>query len=377
MLPVTWKCAIFVVIMMFAYGTNIAFAQDQNLGRLRIASFVCPRQVAPGSVFSVNLDIEYEVRTNATIRGAIFEGIVNASTPLWQSDVASVSGGGDKVWVINFTAPITEGTIQLSAFAYYLENGVWKFYNDTVLGPGFRVASFKVARTATLQVALGLPGVQLTLGNISETTTRTGSANVTLPVGVTYTLSVPYVSEYANLTRMVFNGWQDGNNQTNRNISLDGDTQLIGSYRTQYLLRVTSNLSSHSYERWYDVGANVTLQEVDSAPMLWPLRLLGAKYVFSGWSGDVNSGSTKIAFSMNSPTNIHANFSIAYGTLIVFPIVIAVGIIGELVLLALKRKKTLRFRAESSKSMPNCSNCGTLLEAGWAHCLHCGAKVDS
>ncbi len=373
----TWKYVILVVIMSLSFGTNQVFADDQILGRVRIASFVYPRQVAPSMVFSVNLDIEYEVRTDVTIRGVIFEVVANASTPLWQSDATRVSGGGDKVWTINLTAPLTEGTLQLSAYAYYLENGVWEFYNDTVLGPGFKDVSIKVARDANLQVELGVSGVELKLGNLSETTSQVGEVGFTLVIGTTYSLSVPYVLEYENSTRIIFIGWQDGINQTNRVISIDGDTELVGSYRTQYLLRVTSTLASHSYQKWYDAESNVTLQEVDSVPMIWPLGLLGGKYVFSGWSGDVNSASAEINFTMNSPTTVHANFSLAYGILIVFSIIVAVGVAAELFLLALKRKQTIQIDARSSESMPTCSNCGTVIEEGWVHCTHCGAELDS
>lgn len=377
MFRATWKCATLVVIMLLSFGTNQVFAEDQNLGRVRIASFVYPRQVAPGTVFQVSLDIEYEVRTDVTIQGAIFEGEVNASNPVWQSDTTSVSGGGDKVWTIQLTAPATEGTLQLSVYAYYLENGVWKFYNDTILGPGVRGFSIKVARNANVQVELGVPGVELKLGNLSETTSQAGIAGFTIPVGTIYSLSVPYVLEYENSTRLIFIGWQDGSNQTNRVISIDEDTQLVGSYRTQYLLRVTSTLSNHSYQKWYDAKSNVTLQEVNSVPMTWPFDLLGAKYVFSGWSGDATSRSAEITFTMNSPMTVHAGFSIAYGILIVFPIIIALAVASELALLALKRKQTIRTNVHSPKSMPTCSKCGTVIEEGWVHCTHCGAKLDS
>lgn len=372
-----WKCTLIVAILVLSFCTIGVFAQETSIGRVRIASFVCPRQVAPDSVFSVTLDMEYEIRMNASVRAIIFGSMANASTPLWQSDVANVSGGGDKVWTINFTAPPTEGTIQLSAYAYYFDNGTWKFYNDTVLGPGFRQVAIKVARNAVLQVEVGVPGLELTLGNLSATTTSTGDVGVSLLVGMNYTLSVPGVMQYPNSTRIIFDGWQDGNNQTSRIISIDGDTQLVGSYRTQYLLRVNSTVSSYSYEKWYDAGSTVTLQSVDSVPMFWPLGLLGGKYDFSGWSGDVNSRSGEINFTMNSPKNIYANFSIEYGALIVIPIIIAAGVIGEASLLVLKRKKTARVNAEPAISVSTCPNCGESIEEGWQHCIHCGGKLGS
>ena len=249
-----WKGTLIVFIMVFSFFTVGVFAEDQSLGRVRIASFVGPGQVAPDTAFSLSLDVEYEVREATIIRAAIFEGLLNEGAPLWQSDNASVAGGGDKVWTLNLTAPSVEGTIQFSAYAYYLDNGVWKFYNDTVLGPGYGQVTIKVSRYATLKVDLGVPGLAVTLGNSSDTTTQAGDLNATLLVGMPYQLSVPSDQEYQNSTRIVFSGWQDGNNQTQRRISLTGDTQLIGYYRAQYLLKVTSSQSGYSYQKWYDAG---------------------------------------------------------------------------------------------------------------------------
>ncbi len=365
-----------LVIMVLSFTTSGVFAEEQSLGRVRIASFVCPRQVAPSSVFSVDLDLEYEVRTNASIRAAIFGDLTNASA-LWQSDVVIVSGGGDKVWTVSLNAPAAEGTIRLSAYAYYLDTGTWKFYSDTILGPGLRQVFIKVAPNAALQVELGVPGLKFTLGNLSESTMETGRAEAMLPVGMAYALSIPPVVEYQNATRLIFNRWGDGNNQTSRIITLDGDTQLLGSYRTEYLLRVSSTLSEYSFEKWYDAGSNVTLRQVDSVPMVWPLGSFGAKYVFSGWSGDVSSRSSDINFTMDTPKSIDANFTVDFGFLPVILVIIASGIIGEAVLLALRRKKTAGSNADFSKSKHVCPNCGGMVEKGWVNCINCGSKLGS
>jgi len=369
-----WKGTLIVFIMAFSFFTVGVFAEDQSLGRVRIASFVGPRQVAPDTAFSLSLDVEYEVRAATTIRAAIFEGLLSVGAPLWQSDNASVAGGGDKVWTLNLTAPSFEGTIQFSAYAYYLDNGVWKFYNDTVLGPGYGQVTIKVSRYATLKVDLGVPGLAVTLGNSSEMTTQAGDLNATLLVGMPYQLSVPSDQEYQNSTRIIFSGWQDGTNQTQRFISLTGDTQLIGYYRRQYLLKVTSSQSGYSYQKWHDAGSNATLQEVNFVPTSWSLALFGGKYVFSGWSGDVNSRSSEISFTMNSPKIIYANFSIDYG-LLIFPIIVALGIIGEIILLALRRQKRTKTTLGPSTERPTCPNCGEDIEKEWVHCIHCGNNL--
>jgi len=376
-LLLAWKSALVVFIMAFSLFTVGVFADDLNLGRVRIASFSGPRQVAPNAAFSLSLDVEYEVREAATIRAAIFEGLLNSSAPLWQSDNASVAGGGDKVWTVNFTAPSAEGTIQFSAYAYYLDNGTWRFYNDTVLGPGYAQIRIKVLRYATLSVDLGVPGLPVTLGNSSETTTQTGDLNATLLVGMPYQLSVPSDKEYQNSTRIVFTGWQNGNNQTQRIVSLTEDTQLVGYYRPQYLLQASSSQSGYSYQKWCDAGSNVTLQEVNFVPTSSTLTFFGGKYVFSGWSGDVASPSSEISFTMNSPKTIYANFSTDYGFLIILPIIVASGIIGEIILLALRRRKRAHGTLEPSTKRATCPNCGEVVEEEWVHCIHCGTNLSS
>jgi hypothetical protein len=370
-----WKASLIVFVMVFSFTTVGVFAEDQNPGRVRIASFVGPRQVAPDTAFSLSLDVEFEVRVATTIRAAIFEGLLNVGAPLWQSDVASVAGGGDKVWTVNFTAPSAEGTIQFSGYAYYLDNGVWKFYNDTVLGPGYGQVTINVSRYAILKVELGVPGLSVTLGNSSVITSQTGDLNASLLVDVPYQLSIPPDREYQNSTRIAFTGWQDGNNQTQRTVSLTGDTQLVGYYRTQYLLKVTSSQSGYSYQKWYDAGSNATLQEINFVPTSWLLALFGGKYLFSAWSGDVNSRSKEISIAMSSPKTIYANFYIDYG-LSILTLIVALGIIGEVVLLTLRRRKRAQAGLERSTEKLTCPNCGEAVEEEWGHCIHCGSHLS-
>jgi ribosomal protein L32 len=366
--------AILVVILFLSLVNGQALA-DQEVGRVRVASFVCPRQVAPGKVFSASLDIEYEVRTSVTIRGAISEKIRDAEALVWLSGTAVVSGGGDKVWTVNITAPLQEGALELTAYAYYLQGSVWTINNVTVLGPGSSEALIKVARDANLRVQLGVPGVELKLGNSSEKTSQQGEADASIPIGIPISLAVPDTVDYQNFTRLVFNGWRDGSNQSSRIISIDEDTQVVGTYRTQYLLRVTSNLPSRSYQQWYGSGSNVTIQEPNSVPFAWPLDVFGTNYVFSGWSGDVSSESTELNFTMNAPTTIHANFSVAYGPQLAFFVVISLGIAAESIVLSLKRKRRTGDKTQSQPLMRTCPNCGYEIEEEWAHCIHCGVKL--
>lgn len=367
-----------LLILLATLSITSVSAQSPNVGRLRIARFQSPRQVAPNNVFMVSLDVEYAVRENATMRAAIYRTADDSQ--LWQSEVTKIAGGGDRVWDIKLSTPPTETVMQLSAYAYFQENGVWKYYNDTLNGPGSRQISIKVAKNANMQIDLGVGGIQLTVGNLSEKTSPIGSMMITLPVGNSYTISLPQTVELGNSTRVVFQRWNDGNNQTQRPVLLDGDVKLVGSYRTQYQLRVASILSNYSYTRWVDAGSNVTLQAVNNATMGWPLAALDLKYTFTGWSGDVTSPSLGISFMMNSPKTINANFSIDYRPL-VLPAIFAAGLLGAIVLALLRRRIGTRTQdepeAEPADPSLRCKNCDSEVEEDWEHCIKCGAKLGT
>lgn len=241
-----------VVLLLLVSGPLIVYAQEANVGLLRIAQFQPPRQVAPNSVFSVSLDVEYAVHgENASVRSAIYLGpfTPNERGPLWQSPIVNVTGGGDLTWNVSLTAPANDGLMQLTAFAYYLNGEIWEYFNDSIQGPGYEQLSVKVASTATLEIDLGAAGLQITVANSTQQTSDSGNASIVLPVDRTYNVSVPTDVELKNSTRLVFSGWSDGNSNTVRSVLLDGDVKLAGFYRHQYLLQVASPVSTYSYSK--------------------------------------------------------------------------------------------------------------------------------
>jgi len=372
-----------IVLLLLSSSPLAVYAQEPNVGILRIAKFQPPRQVAPNSVFTVSLDVEYAAHdVNASIRSAIFPGpfTLNESSPLWQSHPVNVTGGGDLTWNVTLTAPTKEGIMQLTAFAYYLNGGTWQYYNDSLQGPGYLELSVKVASTANLEIDLGAAGLQLTVANSTQETSGSGGVNVTLPVDRLYNVSVPAFVELKNSTKLIFNGWSDGINDTARSVLLDGDVRIAASYRHQYLLQVESPVSTYSYSKWYDAGSNITLQANSTVPFGSPLNLLGLKYVFQGWTGDVKSTLNEVNVTMNSPKSINASFSADYSPL-VLPTVLGAGIIGAIILMMLRRRRTpttspeeTAESAEQAESLV-CSSCGKTVEKDWKHCIHCGADL--
>lgn len=377
-LAVTHGCLFLaILILIFSAGIVVVLADEPNVGTLRFDSFLVPREVAPNSVFSVNLDVEYALHgrpNNATIRAAIYKGSLNFSDPLWQSNPVTVSLGGEQIWNVTLTSPSTEGEFTLVAAAYFLDQDTWRFFNNSINGPGIVQAVIRVEKTATFDVNLGVSGVPVTVDNQTFTTSMNGDARTILFVGNTYAVSVEPFVEFRNSTRIVFNGWSNGNNEADRSVVVDGDVNLVGSYRTQYKLLVNSPLSS-SYSEWHDAGSTAEVRIASSVPMDWPFGLLGLQYKFVGWTGDVNSSLSRVNVTMNAPKTLNANFSADY-TRLIMPGVTALGVTAIVTFIFTRRLKMEYKSRSADESSLLCHKCGEVVEDDWTHCMRCGSKLE-
>ena len=370
-----------VTFIALSFWTIAVPAQSQNVGLLKIVNENYPRQVPPSDKFTVSVDVEYAVSTNATIRAVVVNGSLNANGPeLWHSASANIAGGGDKIWTFNLTSPSTEGAMLFTFIAYYYsDNGTWAYFNDTTFGPGYAQIGIKVATLANLGIYLGYSNVQVSIGNVTIGTDAKGVATELLPVGRQYLIVVPPIVQFDNSTRFAFNSWEDGANETSRTWMLDGDTQLNATYRPQYLVQINSIVSTYSSSQWYNKGANLTLRAEDSVPMNWPLGELGLKYTFLSWSGGVNSQSTQVNVTVNGPMNISANFTADYSGLMIL-IIPVIGILGATALFVLRKRGGKDIPAANepkSETTKVCPKCNESVETGWNNCIYCGAKLGS
>ena len=359
-----------------------AVSAAPNVGMLRVASFVCPREVAPGAAFPVSLDVEYAIQglpDSATIRGAIYSGNINSTSPLWQSEPSSVSNGGDQVWNISLTAPSTEGFLNLTAYAFFLDNGTWRFFDDPVSGPGVSQATIKIGKSANLSINLGAPNVDVSIDNTTIETSTGGEAGLDVSVGSSPLVSIPPIIEFQNSTRAVFVQWSDGVTEPQRHVLMDGDVALSAIYKTQYLLIVNSGSTS---EAWYDKGSNATLAAPSSGAGSWPLDLFGVTQRFIGWTGDIQSAIPQLNLTMDSPKTVTAEFSVDYQPLAV-PVIFGVGTIVAILSLVLMRRKSNATLPPTEEPVPQaveepnpaCPNCGQETEEEWVHCIKCGTKL--
>jgi hypothetical protein len=293
---------------------------------------------------------------------------------MWQSDPAVVSNGGDQVWNISLTAPSTEGLLNLTAYALFLDNGTWRFFNDPVSGPGVSQATIKIEKSANLNINLGAANVGVTIGSAIVKTSASGDASLEVAVGTSPFVSVPPIVEFQNSTRIIFTQWSDGVTNAQRHVLIDGDITLSASYKTQYLLRENAGSAS---ETWYDKGSNATLTAPPSGASPWPLNLFGVTETFTGWSGDVHSSMPQLNITMDSPKTITANFAVDYLPLAI-PVIFGAGAALIVISLVIMRRRSSSLPALDVPNQPTdlvCPNCGQTTEEDWAHCIKCGTKL--
>jgi hypothetical protein len=129
-----------------------------------------------------------------------------------------------------------------------------------------------------------------------------GSVQLVLVAG-THTVSVPEIVQIDNVTRIEFTDWSDGSANANRSVMLNHDIVLHANYVTQYRLQVISPVSVEG-GGWYDAGSNATLSTPSQiTPMTGVLGVLGATWVFQGWTEDGHrvSGSTIAQIAIDAP----------------------------------------------------------------------------
>jgi hypothetical protein len=235
-----------------------------------------------------------------------------------------------------------------------------------------------------LQIGLGASDVPVIIDGSIVKTTAGGSVAMQLPVGGTHQIAVEPIVSRGDSARLIFLGWEDGINATERSILLDGDSTITGSYKEQYRLRVNSPLSSYDYSAWYDPGTEVPLS-VDPVvvPMSGILGTLGLRYIFHGWSGDVRSSANSINVTMDEPKVINADFNLDYTT-VVIPAIVAAGLAGAAVLVALRVRskpepsglgKEVEAPSSEAAAKKFCDGCGEPVEDSWEHCTKCGRDL--
>jgi hypothetical protein len=387
-----WLTALTVTV------STVVADSDQNVGILKV-SVKHPNFVSPSSQVSLLIDNNYAVHDNATLKTRLFNGtLYHLGAELWHSDPDFISGPilGEQILAVNLTAPANDGKWALAAVTYFQNVGkyhyndtttndtsAWSYYNDTEYGPSFLQFTVEISKPAQLAVDLGISNVPIQTDDSITKTASNGTALLPFHVGENVTISVPQVLPLQNLTRLVFQGWQDGGNSTERSVLLNGNIRVKGFYQPQYLLQVNSVVPAYTQSTWHNPGSSVTLKTATSAPMNWPLGSLGLRYNFKGWTGDVTSSSIRLSLVMDKPKVIRANFTPDL-TPLTLPSILLAGVVGGVSLTIVQRRSVANASPIETDSEDNetkqgseklCASCGRPTKESWAYCIKCGKNL--
>jgi hypothetical protein len=184
-------------------------------------------------------------------------------------------------------------------------------------------------------IPFGITLTPITLTIQVPSTVNVTVDNVTMPAGAItipviagqHKISLPEIAPVNEMTRIRFDHWADGVNESSRTISIVTDTSYQALYTTQYRLAIAGDQGMATGAGWYDQGstASFTVPAVASATGI--LGTLGAKLNFQGWyeNGTLITTETSGSIAMDQPHTITAVWQVDYTMpLIVIGIVIVV-----------------------------------------------------
>jgi len=168
-----------------------------------------------------------------------------------------------------------------------------------------RAISFVVGYT--LRVEGQFSNVSISIDGSPVVTDSNGVVEISVLPGV-HNIEAQSPIQVSEGSRGLFNRWGDGELSNPRSFNISGDTSLSVEYKIQFYLTITDNGGVVSGGGWYDQGATA------NATAFSPCNVVEnqSRMVFKSWSGDFNSESASLTFTMDSPHSLNATWTLQY-----------------------------------------------------------------
>ena len=203
-----------------------------------------------------------------------------------------------------------------------------------------------------LELQFKPPQVSITLGrlpaNAAITVDNAPYASNQLPKvfvwdpGSTHALQVDAMIQMGQGVRYVFVQWSDGSKDASRSITATQSGNLTATFKTQYELKVFSDLGDPQGSGWYDAGRTAAFSVTSPQPTTGLFGSLGGKATFQTWTGDSTQSTATADIVMDSPKAVQAEWttdnSVPY--MILGGVGVAIAVVIMLALLLMRRKKT-------------------------------------
>jgi len=352
-----------LLVFMTACSAHPAIAQIEKLGLLRIKAEY-PIQVPRSYTFQVNLTVEYGFRDYFEINVAVYEGAGGIlGSPLWSSNPERLADVGEKIYNVQLKSPAREGQWVLTGYAFFHDAQGSSYFTDQERGPGFVEMHIKVADNAKLTLRTPHGNMAVSVDGTGFTTDQNGILVRELQVLTRHSIEAPTNVSMTEGWRAVFRSWNGTDHENPKTLLIGTDLSLTVDYQDQFRLDIVSDVTQVSGGGWYRAGAIANF----SAPLLVPQQgaggLVGIRWRFTGWSGDIESTANSESVVMDRPYRVIANWVADYEQLYYLTIGAAVLVTGA----------AAAFVGRQITKKPSEEKAAPLART---YCMYCGANID-
>lgn len=371
-----------VICLLFVFITagfaHPAMAQIEKLGLLRIKAEY-PIQVPRSHLFQVNLTVEYAFRDYFEISAAVYEGASGIlSHQLWESQHERLTDVGERTYSVQLKSPAQEGEWLLTSYAFFYNASGPGYFTDQERGPGFIEMRIKVADNAKLTLRTPHGNMTLSVDGTDFTTDQAGILVREFEVLTSHSIEAPRNVSITEGWRAVFLSWNGTEYENPKTLLISTDLLLTVAYQDEFRLDVVSDVAQVSGAGWYQAGEVANF----SVPLLAPQQglggLVGIRWRFTGWSGDITSTANSESVVMDHPYRVVANWVINYEQLYYFVIGAAVLVAGA-VAAFVGRRMTKKPSEEKAAPLVRtyCKFCGANIDPDARFCSKCGKEQVS
>jgi len=353
---------LFLVFITIGFA-HPAMAQIDKLGLLRIKAEY-PIQVPRSYMFHVNLTVEYAFRDYFEISAAVYEGARGVlSHQLWESKPERLADVGERTYSVQLKSPDQEGQWLLTSYAFFYNASSPGYFTDQERGPGFIQMRIKVADNAKLTLRTPHGNMVVSVDGTDFTTDQTGILVRELKVLTRHSIEAPRNVSIAEGWRAVFRSWNRTDHDNPKTLLIGTDLLLTVDYQDEFRLDVVSDVTQVSGAGWYRAGAVANFSAPLFVPQQGPGGLVGIRWRFTGWSGDIESTANSESVVMDHPYRVVANWVIDYEQLYYLAIGTAVLVAGAVAAFVARR---ITKKPPEEKAAP-------LMRT---YCMFCGAGID-
>jgi hypothetical protein len=368
-----------LLVFITAGSAHPAMAQIDKLGLLRIKAEY-PIQVPRSYTFQVNLTVEYAFRDYFEISIAVYEGARGIlGRPLWETQPERLADVGERAYSVQLKSPAQEGQWLLTGYAFFHNASSPSYFTDQERGPGFVEMRIKVANNAKLTLRTPHGNMAVSVDGTGFMTDQNGVLARELEVLNRHSIEVPRNVSMTEGWRAVFRSWNGTDHENPKTLLISTDLLLTAAYQDEFRLDVVSEVAQVSGASWYQAGEVANF----SAPLLVPQQglggMIGIRWRFTGWSGDIESTASRESVVMDRPYRVVANWVVDFEQLYYLTIgiaALAAGAVAAFVGRRITKKPSEETVAPLVRTY--CMLCGASIDPDARFCSKCGkAQVSS